>query len=181
MLSFSPGVFGILDKSLALSLTPKAVTADRDETQSYFQFKIKVGFSCVTSDLWVWASSCESVSGWGRTERESRRNRNAGLNRECWIPRHLEELHPTSSRSDQPCMHKTHPPKCPSTSTMTLILMGCPLNVKPITHTLPAILSTAPACCIWLMIVNTYTCFPSSSLYGEILKCRRLAAGKWTQ
>lgn len=37
--------------SLALSLTPKAFTADRNETQSYFQFKIKVGFSCVTLDF----------------------------------------------------------------------------------------------------------------------------------
>jgi len=51
MLSFSPGVFGRLDKSLALSLTPKAFTTDRDETQSYFQFKIKVGFFCVPLDL----------------------------------------------------------------------------------------------------------------------------------
>lgn len=48
---FPPGVFGILDKSLALSMTPNPDTADRGETQSYFQFKIKVGFSCVTSDL----------------------------------------------------------------------------------------------------------------------------------
>lgn len=69
-----------------------------------------------------------------RRSRESRRNRNAGLDWECRILQHLEELHLTSSRSDQPCMHKTHPPKCPSTNTMTLILMGCPLNVKPSTH-----------------------------------------------
>ncbi len=35
MLSFSPGVFGILDKSLALSMTPNADTANRGETKLF--------------------------------------------------------------------------------------------------------------------------------------------------
>ncbi len=119
----------------------------------------------MSSDLWVWASLCES-------EEEQ----------ECWFGLGmLEELHLTSSRSDQPCMYKTHPPKCPSTNTMTLILMGCPLDVKPSTLSLllyPRILYDVYE---WWLSTHTHTRFLSSSLYGEILKCKRLAAGKWTQ
>ncbi len=121
--------------------------------------------------MWVWARV--------RRSRESRRNRNAGLDWECRILQHLEELHLTSSRSDQPCMHKTHPPKCPSTNTMTLILMGCPLDVKPSTHS-PCYPQLLHVVYDWWLSTHTHVS-SLPLLYGEILKCKRLAAGKWTQ
>lgn len=59
--------------------------------------------------------------------------------KECWVGLgilwHLVELHLTKNQTDQPCIHKTHPPMSPSTNTIASTQMGCPFDVKPSTHT----------------------------------------------
>ncbi len=93
------------------SLWPLMLTPLTEARQSYFQFKIKAGFS-----------ACPLTFEFEHHYVSLRRNRNAGLDWECW------------RSSIWQAAEVTHPPKCPSTNTMTLILMGCPLDVKPSTH-----------------------------------------------
>lgn len=112
--------------------------------------------------MWV----CE----WVRRNRERKRKRSAGLDWEfsdTWWSSIWQKTRLINHAY-------TNPP--PPTNTMASTLMGCPFDVKPSTHT-PC--HSIHGC--YMMIVNTYTCFPSSSLYGKILKCRQLAPGQWTQ
>lgn len=139
-------------------LKPSPLTEARHK--SYFQLKIKVGFFCATFGLWIRASSCEFEEEW-------RKHAWRLVEEECcvgpWMQNSPTPGEVPDNQSELSAMRaqNTHPPKMPlhSFNSKDACL------VKSSTHAL--CYSILLSLDVWLVVVNTYTCTTSSSLYGE--------------